>query len=47
MPPKKTLDPKMKDDLVDLLIKVPATDERAGRTALINGIPGNARFFVR
>ena len=43
MPQKKTLDPKMKDDLVDLLIEVPATDERAGRTALLNGIPTNIR----
>lgn len=38
-----TLETKSRDRLVDALMRVPGTDERAGRTALLQGIPDNIR----
>jgi Trypsin-like peptidase domain len=38
-----TLDKKVKDRLLNALINLPGTDGRAGRTALLQGIPGNVR----
>jgi hypothetical protein len=38
-----TLDQKSRDRLLDALIALPATDERAGRNALLNGIPANVK----
>lgn len=37
------LDNKVKDQLHDTLMRLPATDVRDGRTALLQGIPGNVR----
>lgn len=37
------LDGKVRDLLVDALMGVPGTDERAGRTALLQGIPANVK----
>ena len=37
------LDNKVKDRLHDTLMRLPATDVRDGRTALLQGIPGNVR----
>jgi hypothetical protein len=34
------LEPKLRDRLLDALLDVPGTDERAGRTALLSNIPG-------
>ena len=39
----ETLDRKLKERLVDALLGVPGIDERAGRTALLDGIPPNVR----
>ena len=38
-----TLEKKSRDRLLDALMNVPGTDERAGRTALLNGIPANVK----
>jgi len=37
------LDKEKKDKLVDALMEVPGSDDRAGRTALLDGIPHNIR----
>jgi endonuclease G len=39
----ETLDRKLKQRLVDALLGVPGTDDRAGRNALLDGIPPNVR----